>query len=216
MPIAEPVELLICDLDGTLVDSKYDLAAAVNHALSNLGFPTLEITAFPPLLGSGLSYLLRTVLQTTDEATLSQGRALFDAYYRQHVADFTRCYPGVLETLQKLPLQKAIYSNKAQWFTDAVVDALGLRPHFSFILGAQPERFPLKPDPAGIHLILEELAISPLRAVMIGDSTHDLEAGRAAGLRVGAVTYGYRPVEVLRQHHPDFLIDHFAELQQLL
>lgn len=210
------IRLLIFDLDGTLVDSRFDLADAVNYALERLGKPKLTYEELPPLLGSGLSYLLQKATLEEDSAILRHARRLFDEYYGQHHADKTRCYPGVKETLAALPhLKKAVYSNKAQDFTEAIIRELGLAPYFDKVMGAQPDKYPLKPDPAGIRIILEALGIPPEIALMVGDSTHDMEAGQAAGLRTCAVTYGYRPAEVLREAEPDYMIEGFPELLKL-
>ncbi|MCO6477701.1 MAG: HAD-IA family hydrolase [Phaeodactylibacter sp.] len=210
------IRLLIFDLDGTLVDSRFDLADAVNYALERLGKPKLTYEELPPLLGSGLSYLLQKATLEEDSAILRHARRLFDEYYSQHHADKTRCYPGVKETLAALPhLKKAVYSNKAQDFTEAIIRELGLAPYFDKVMGAQPDKYPLKPDPAGIRIILEALGIPPEIALMVGDSTHDMEAGQAAGLRTCAVTYGYRPAEVLREAEPDYMIEGFPELLKL-
>lgn len=210
------IRLLIFDLDGTLVDSRFDLGDAVNYALERLGKPKLTYEELPPLLGSGLSYLLQKATLEEDSAILRHARRLFDEYYSQHHADKTRCYPGVKETLAALPhLKKAVYSNKAQAFTEAIIRELGLAPYFDKVMGAQPDKYPLKPDPAGIRIILEELEVPPEKALMVGDSTHDMEAGRAAGLRTCAVTYGYRPAETLKEMKPDLMIGAFAELMAL-
>lgn len=210
------IQLIIFDLDGTLIDSRFDLGDAVNYALEKLGKPKLTYEELPPLLGSGLSYLLQKATQEEDPAILQHARRLFDEYYSQHHADKTRCYPGVKETLAALPhLRKAVYSNKAQEFTEAIIRKLGLAPYFDKVMGAQPERYPLKPDPAGIRIILEELGTPPESALMAGDSTHDMEAGKAAGLQTCAVTYGYRPAEVLQKAGPDYMIRSFSGLLEL-
>ena len=210
------IRLIIFDLDGTLVDSRFDLADAVNHALENMGKPRLSYEELPPLLGSGLSYLLEKATRETDPSVLRRVRHLFDEYYSRHYADKTRCYPGVRDTLAALPhLRKAVYSNKAQDFTAAIIRELGLAPYFDKVMGAQPDKYPLKPSPAGIRIILEELGIPPESALIVGDSTHDIEAGKAAGLRTCAVTYGYRPAEVLKEAGPDFMIGAFSELLRL-
>lgn len=212
----EDIRLIIFDLDGTLVDSRFDLADAANYALEKLGLPLLPYEAFPPLLGSGLSYLLQKATQAEEPSVRQQARQYFDEYYGRHYADKTRCYPGVEQALASLShLKKAVYSNKAQVFTEAVIGKLGLAPYFDMVLGAQPGRYPLKPDPAGIRIILESLRVPPENALMAGDSTHDMEAGRAAGLRTCAVTYGYRPAGMLKEMSPDFMIGSFTELLDL-
>ena len=211
------IKLLIFDLDGTLVDSRFDLADAVNYALKKLKKPQLTYGEIPPLLGSGLGYLLQKATGEEEPAVLQHARQLFDEYYSHHYADKTRRYPGVKETLAALGhLKKAVYSNKAQAFTAAIINELQLAPYFDQVLGAQPGLYALKPDPAGIRLILSELHVRPENALMVGDSTHDIEAAKAAGLHSCAVTYGYRPAELLAEMKPDFMIAHFSDLLKLL
>ncbi len=210
------IQLLIFDLDGTLVDSQYDLCDAVNHALRKLGRPLIAYEETPPLLGSGLSFLLRKAAGTDDEAVIEKAREYFDEYYSEHHADKTRPYPGVEETLQQLSdKKKAVYSNKLQHFTTRITEELKLEPYFDKVMGAQPDRYALKPNPEGIRIILSECGVPASQALMVGDSTHDIEAGRAAGLRTCAVTYGYRPEEILRRSKPDFVIHEFKELLHL-
>ncbi|HKK78311.1 MAG TPA: HAD-IA family hydrolase, partial [Phaeodactylibacter sp.] len=142
-----------------------------------------------------------------------QAKQYFDAYYEQHFTDKTRLYPGVMETLRALDAKtKALYSNKMQYFTDRIADALGLREQMDMVQGAQPESFALKPDPEGLYRILRKLDTPAAKALMIGDSTHDLEAGHAAGMKTCAVTYGYRPADVLEKQSPDYIIDRFPDL----
>lgn len=213
-----PIELIIFDLDGTLVDSRFDLCDGVNYALEKLGLARrISYEEVTPMLGSGLGYLLQVATGTTDNGLLGQARLHFDDYYGRYYAHKTRPYPGVVETLAALShLKKAVFSNKAQAFTAGIIRELQLEPFFDQVLGAQPERYALKPDPAGIRLLLSELQARPENALMVGDSTHDLEAAQAAGIRCCAATYGYRPAEVLAEKKPDFMIGHFNELQRLI
>lgn len=211
--MSSPFNLVIFDLDGTLVDSKYDLAAALTFALEPFGAGPVLADEIPPLLGSGLAALLRMSLPNASEDTLSEARARFNAYYDAHTADLSPVYPGVRETLEKLPgLRKAVFSNKIQVFTEQILRQLHLDSYFDLALGAQPELYPLKPSPAGILYILNQLGIPAEHTLMVGDSTHDMEAAKAAGVRCCAVTYGYRPAEALKQHQPDYLVDSFEEL----
>ena len=212
------IELIIFDLDGTLVDSRYDLCDGVNYALEKLGLPQrISYDQLPPMLGSGLGHLLQSASGASEADTLRQARQYFDDYYGQHYARKTRPYPGVVETLGALShLKKAVYSNKAQAFTAAIINELQLAPYFDQVLGAQPGLYALKPDPAGIRLILSELHVRPENALMVGDSTHDIEAAKAAGLHSCAVTYGYRPAGLLAESRPDFMIGHFGDLLKLI
>lgn len=213
-----PLQLLIFDLDGTLVDSRFDLADAVNHAMKKLGRPTISYEQLPGLLGSGLNHLLKTAANSSEKALLHTARKHFDDYYETHYIHKTRPYPGVLSTLRELSKrsQLAVYSNKLQYFTTKVIEGLDLAPFFDVIQGAAPERYPLKPHPAGIERIMKQLGISATNTMMIGDSTHDIEAGKEAGVRTCAVTYGYRPKEILKATAPDNMINRFEDLLDMI
>lgn len=216
MPLDAPFDLYIFDLDGTLVDSRFDLCDAVNHALARLGRPPIEVEQMPQLLGHGITRLLECVLDSEDAALVAEARRHFDQWYAHHYTDKTRPYDGVEEVLAHLAFaKKAVCSNKHHPFTVGIVRALGLEPHFDMVLGAQPERYPLKPAPDAIRLILDRLGVAPGRALIVGDSTHDIEAGKAAGVATCAVTYGYRPAEVLRAAGPDWMISDIRELMRL-
>jgi phosphoglycolate phosphatase len=213
MPISDAFDLIVFDLDGTLVDSRYDLADAVNYAMEQLGKPLLSYDDLPPLLGSGLAYLLEQATGTDDPQVIQRAKEYFDAYYEAHFVDKTQLYPGVMETLQALNRhKKAIYSNKLQYFTQRIADELKLTPLMDLVQGAQPELYALKPSPEGLHRILRKLNIPAERAIMIGDSTHDIEAGKAAGMKTCAMTYGYRSAAILKAEAPDYVLDQFSDL----
>lgn len=211
------IDLLIFDLDGTLVDSRHDLADAVNYALEQMGKIPLAYEQIPPLLGSGIGKLLEDATGTDDAAELIQARRFFDEYYGDFFARKTVCYPDVQETLEYFSSKrKAIYSNKFQAYTEGIARQLGIYPLFDIVQGANPGLYPLKPHPKGLQLILERLEIPAERALMIGDSTHDLEAAKAAGIRTCAVTYGYRSLEELLACEPDFTIPRLKDLVVLV
>lgn len=216
MALLDRISLIVFDLDGTLVDSRFDLADAVNYAMQQLGRPALSYDEVPPLLGSGLSYLLKEAAGTGDTEVLETAKTHFDDYYAQHFVTKTRPYPGVMETLRALkPKKTAIYSNKLQHFTSRIAEALEMAPLMDMVQGANPDAYPLKPHPAGLHRILEQLRVPADRALMVGDSTHDIEAAKAAGMHTCAVTYGYRSRRALEPVAPDYFIDRFPELRAL-
>ncbi len=210
-------ELLIFDLDGTLVNSQFDLQDAVNYALKKLERPLVSEDQITSMLGGGIRQLMALSLGEADEETLRLALSLFQEYYSRHFADKTRPYHGVGKALASLKgYKKAVLSNKLHLYTTGIIKKSGLYEQFDLVLGAQPDVYPLKPHPGGIAYILRELKAFPERAMMIGDSTHDMEAAQALGLKTCAVTYGYRPAEMLRQMQPDLMIDSMAELPKLL
>lgn len=207
------IQLIIFDLDGTIAQSHFDLCDATNQVLAHFGRPALSYEAVQPLLGSGLNALLREALRSQDSDLLSEAHRIFHDYYQDHYADKTIPYPGVAETLEQLPgIKKAVFSNKSHPYTVGMIRKLGLEAHFDLVQGTVPGEIPFKPDPKGILYILNTLAVRPQDALMVGDSTHDIEAGKAAGVRTAAVSYGYRPLSLLLELSPDMIFHSFAEL----
>ena len=210
------IQLIIFDLDGTIAQSHFDLCDAANQVLAHYSQPLLSYQAVQPLLGSGLNALLQDALQTRDQKQLKEAHRIFHNYYREHYANKTIPYPGVQQTLAQLKgIKKAVFSNKSHPYTVGMIQKLGLEKYFDLVIGTAPGKVAFKPDPQGIFHILETLNIQPEHTLMVGDSTHDLESGKAAGTLTAAVSYGYRPVSLLLEMKPDFTFDSFGELLRL-
>lgn len=208
--------LLIFDLDGTLVDTRLDLATAVNHALQQLGRPPLPLAVLTGFVGDGARTLVARALGNPEINDLETALRFFRAYYAEHLADHSRLYDGVLETLQHFRhKKKALLSNKPQEFTEPLLARLDLSKFFDVIVGARPD-LKLKPDPQPVHFILDQLGIPATGALIIGDGENDVLAGKAAGITTCAVTYGIRPAEKLLPLQPDFVIHNFSELKALM
>ncbi len=208
--------LLIFDLDGTLVDTRLDLATAVNHALQQLGRAPLPLSVLTGFVGDGARTLVARALDNFAAHELESALHFFRAYYAEHLVDHSRLYDGVLETLQYFRhKKKALLSNKPQEFTEPLLARLGLTPFFDVIVGARPD-LKLKPDPQPIHYILEQLGIPAANAMIIGDGENDVLAGKAAGITTCAVTYGIRPPEKLLPLQPDFVVHTFSDLKALV
>ena len=142
---------------------------------------------------------------------------LFMDYYSNNYTQKTTYYPDVPEVLHHFSgLKKAVYSNKFHPFTVDIVRTLALEPYFDIVQGTTIAGFKPKPDPAGIYNIAKKLAVKPKNILMVGDSTHDIDAGKNAGTYTCAVTYGYRPIEMLRDAEPDFMISNLKELISLI
>jgi phosphoglycolate phosphatase len=216
-----PRRFILCDLDGTLVDSAGDLAAALNRLLAAEGRRTLSQAEARQLIGDGTRVLVARGFAVTgaplDEPTLDDLLARFMADYARHAIDTTRPFPGVVETLQRLRNDGdvlGICTNKPEAPTRIMLDALGLSPFFSGI-SAGDSCSVRKPDPGHVRDALSRIDADPACTVMIGDSEHDVDAARAAGIPAIAVTYGYakKPLSELGAAR---LIDHFAELPDIL
>ncbi len=208
------IEFLIFDLDGTLVETSEDLRDAVNHAVTPFGAGPYDAPATISMVGAGIGELVRKALGPAQAGHYDEAFALFMEYYTAHVADHSKAYPGVEAALIALKdLRKAVLSNKNEALSRLLLDKLGLSKHFDLIAGADTYA-DLKPSPLPILRMLASLSVPINRAMMIGDSSQDIEAGRRAGLRTVGCAYGFRGRAALSA--ADFVIDSIEELPGLL
>ena len=210
------VRLLVFDLDGTLVDSKLDLALSVNAMRKEMGLAPLALEVIASYVGHGVTLLVRRSLGThATSENVEKGLAFFLAYYRDHMLDNTAPYPGVSEALEKLDGHKmAVLTNKPVVFSREMVTRLGFASYFSYVYGGNS--FPQKkPDPMGLHKLMEDLRISARETLMVGDSDTDIITGRNAGALTCGVTYGFG-AHTLQKVSPDLVIDDMRELPPLL
>lgn len=208
--------VLIFDLDGTLVDSKKDLTASVNHIRQQFDLPFLTEEEIARFIGNGALMLIRRALgPKATESNVQSGLQMFLAYYRAHMLDYTALYPGVRDTLDRLADCKlAVLTNKPVHFSCAMLDGLGIYKHFSAVYGGNSFDHK-KPDPVGVFQILSDTRGNRERTWMIGDSAVDVLTGRNAGIKTCGVTYGYA-TETFTDVPPDFLIDNFSDLEALV
>ncbi|MGB8541063.1 MAG: HAD-IA family hydrolase [Candidatus Acidiferrales bacterium] len=207
------VRALIFDLDGTLIDSKLDLALSINATLKNLGRAPLAHERIFGMVGSGASVLVQRALGLKDvtDAEVETGLAYFLSYYRSHMLDNTVPYPGVREglaLLQNYPM--AVLTNKPVNFSRAILDGLGLSRYFRFVYGGNSFE-KKKPHPIGVYTLLRELGSQPREAMLIGDSEIDIQTARNSGIWACGVTYGLG-TESLKSFPPDLLLDSLTEL----
>jgi len=220
------IQLVIFDLDGTLIDSRLDLVHSVNAALRHIGRPELPDDVIASYVGDGAPVLIQRALggEEVDEALVRKGLEFFLSYYRTHKLDHTTVYPGVaaaLAAIQNLaapssngsPRKLAVLSNKPVIPSKAIIDALGLGQFFSQVYGGNSFSTK-KPDPEGARRLLEEYGVQPQQAAIIGDSHVDVNTGRNAGMVTVGVTYGFAP-HTLQDEPPDVLVDHPSELPLL-
>jgi phosphoglycolate phosphatase len=217
MPEKIPVDLIVFDLDGTLVDSLPDLAAAVNHVCRTLGLPEHPVAAVQQMIGGGEKTLVRRFLGEANQGYFEAGLRLYLSHYSAHCGDRTRPYPGVKDTLAALSTKKrlAVLSNKLERLSRRVVEVMGLAPFFVAVKGGDSYGA-LKPSPEGLAALIRELGASPARTLMVGDKPADIVAGRGAGAHTLAVTYGYGEALSLREAGPDLMIGRIIELTDWL
>lgn len=205
-------DVVIFDLDGTLIDSRLDLANSVNYTRTRLGMSILPNELIYSYVGDGASTLIRRAFgREPTEAELKDALDVFIEHYKLHLLDNTVLYPGVLEALEGLAsLTLTVLTNKPINPTNSILRGLGVREKFALVYGGNSFE-QKKPDPVGIHKILEDSSASRARALIVGDSRIDVETGRNAQIATCGVTYGLAS-ETLAEADPDFLIDDPREL----
>ena len=206
------VRVLIFDLDGTLIDSKLDLAHSINATLEHMGRAPLTHDKIFSFVGNGAPVLVRRALgEGVTDAEADAGLVYFLSYYRAHMLDNTVPYPGVREGLQLLENHPmAILTNKPVRFSQAILDGLGLAKYFRFVYGGNSfER--KKPDPMGVETLLRDFGAAPQEAMMVGDSDVDVRTARNAGIWSCGVTYGLGS-DGLRANPPDLMLDTLTDL----
>lgn len=190
--MTEAAGALLWDLDGTLVDSRADLAAAGNHARAQLGLDPLPVDTVGSYVGDGVGKLVERLCPGIDQAAYRCARQAFDDYYHAHCLEQTGCYPGVFDAVVACAAagwRQAVVTNKATGFSRRILEHCRLADYFIFIYGG--DIGPRKPDPAAVRAVLAGLAVPAERAWMIGDHRTDLQVAAAAGLRSIHCTYGF-------------------------
>jgi phosphoglycolate phosphatase len=215
-----PAEAAIVDLDGTLVDTLGDFDVAINAMLRELELAPIDRAAIETMVGRGTEHLIRSVLAHVGAPSQLYQRA-WDEYERQYRAVnglHSHVYEGALEGLAALRqrgLRLACLTNKPGEFARALLDAKGLAPWFDAVFGGDAfER--KKPDPLPLLRACEALGSTPARTLMIGDSSNDARAARAAGCPVVLVTYGYNHGEPVRSVDADAFVDSIAQVRALI
>lgn len=216
------IKLMLFDLDGTLVDSKRDLARSINLMLRDLGRPALDEQIIASFVGDGAPVLVRRALAATDpqrkepDAELHRrALGLMREHYRRYMFLTTQLYPGVAETLAHFASKpKAVVTSKETDLTRLILERFGIAEHFQCIIGGD-ELAERKPDPRPVLEAARRLGGSASEAVMVGDAENDILAGRRAGAITCAVSYGFRSAERLAEFNPYALIDRFDQLMDL-
>jgi phosphoglycolate phosphatase len=208
---------LVFDLDGTLVDTKADLAAATNHMLESFNLPPLPIAQVEGYIGDGARVLVERALGPAQVHLVSRGFDFFMAYYEKHLLDRTQPYAGI-ETLlteaQAKGVSLSVLTNKPEAASRAILSGLGLASFFFTVVGGDtlPVR---KPNPHGVVYLQKLTNITLVETLLIGDSRIDVETGRAAGVPTCGVTWGFG-ANGFSIVPPQFLVDTPEQLRELI
>jgi phosphoglycolate phosphatase len=202
------MSLFIFDLDGTLIDSKQDLANSVNATRAFAGLDPLSNEIVSSYVGSGAPVLIQRAFPGASEAERDRLLRYFLDYYREHMLDSTTLYPGVRETLERLHAADAalaVLTNKPVRFSVRLLEGLGIDLLFFRIYGGNSFE-EKKPSPVGIHALVSESGAARERTIMVGDSAVDIMTARNAGVVACGVSWGFQP-ETFASAPPDFVIE---------
>lgn len=210
------VRALVFDLDGTLIDSKLDLALAVNAALEWMHRPPTTHDLIYSYIGNGAPMLIQRALgANATEDDCRRALEYFLTYYRAHMLDNTVTYPGVREGLEELShLPMAVLTNKPERISKMIIEGLGLAEYFQYVHGGNTFETK-KPDPKGMEILLRDFGAAPREVMMVGDSEVDVQTARNANTWACGVTYGLGS-EGLAEFPPDILVESLTELPALL
>jgi len=212
------MELLIFDLDGTLIDSRLDLANAVNAMRSHMGMSLLTNERVYQYVGNGAPVLVRRSLgEEASEAEFRRGFDFFMQYYGAHDLDYTTLYPGVRESLARFRdagKRMAVLTNKPTAMSRHILEGLEVSDLFFRVYGGDSFE-QKKPHPTGVEALMREAGCDRAATMMIGDSGVDVATARNAGIRCCGVTYGFQP-ETLADPAPEMVVDRMEQFADWL
>ena len=221
MSIHKP-ELVLLDLDGTLVDSIPDLARCLNLALTEHKQQTYNLSVVRNWVGNGIDKLIHRALTNDIDGKANSDihhkvKSSFMDFYRAEPCQLSDCYPGVREGLKQLQAENMILgvvTNKNEEFVEPILKQLDINQYINIIIGGNTlsER---KPHPLPLLHVAQKYNKEPAKSLMIGDSINDVNAARAAGFQIVCVSYGYNHGQDIQNTNPDAVIDSFVELNDL-
>lgn len=208
------VDTLIFDFDGVLVETGPDIAAAVNYTLNCLGVDALPVPRVISYIGGGAEVVLRRCLADRADALIAQALPIFIQRYHERCCVDSRLYPGVIEVLShyaRAGKRMTIATQKVEAITRSIMSTLGIASYFDVLIGSESVTH-RKPHPEAILKTLERTSTLPNRAVIIGDTPIDIQAGKAAGVFTVGVDYGYGTPEEIEAANPDFKLHQLTEM----
>ncbi len=209
---------IIFDLDGTLLDTLSDLAAAGNHALREMGFPTHETEKYRRFVGNGIPKLIERMCPPgTDEETLLKTKEVFSEYYELHKSDLTKAYEGMTELLAELKergVTAVCNTNKDNVFAEALLRSF-YGENIVETVGAGLGH-PTKPDPSAALYLAEKYARSGRKPLYVGDSNVDMQTAKNADIEACGVLWGFREREELEEYFPAYIAADISELRKII
>lgn len=212
------IDLIIFDLDGTLIDSSDDIAWSANRTLEYMGYGEMDSNDIKEGIGWGVKTLLEKLMPLEAPERINEAREKFLEYYWDHLTVNTILYPGVRETIDYFKdhdKRMAVVTNKPIKFTEKILNELAMLDFFLMVLGGDslPNR---KPNPEPVEKVITTLGVSKGKTVFVGDSQIDSETGKRAGIFTIGVEYGFRGRKELEDSGFDIIISEFSELTKIL
>jgi phosphoglycolate phosphatase len=211
-----PIDLIVFDFDGTLLETHKNIAWAVNQTLSHFGLKPRSEKQIAGFIGIGVDHLIKSSLGQKNQDLFEKAVRFFLETSRKNFLKKVRIYPGIKEVLDHFKdKHKVVITNKTYFITRLTLEAFHLSRHFEKVLGGDypPLR---KPGPAKIKMVLKEFSVRPERAIIVGDMDIDIQTGINAGIHTCAVTYGLCTKKELAEHNPEFLISSIRELKKII
>ncbi|MGR3317417.1 MAG: HAD family hydrolase [Candidatus Anammoxibacter sp.] len=208
------LDLIIFDLDGTLINSKDDIANAVNHMLTELGLNRIENKIIYSYVGKGVPKLVERSLTEKHLDKFDEAVSLFKKYYAEHLLDITTLYPNVKDILNHFRnKKKAVVTNKDQSYSLPILKELGIFNCFDKLLYGDSVANK-KPHPEAIYTVIKELEVGKNRSLMVGDTNADITAGKNAKIHTCGLTYGFGSKEELQTADAELIIDDIIDLKR--
>jgi len=213
--------LVVFDLDGTLVDSRRDLADSANEMLAGYGAPPLGEEAIGRMVGSGAAQLVARALEAANlEVPLETALAQFLAHYDRRLTHHTRPYPGIPELLDELAagdVKMSLLTNKPLDASTRILETFNLIDHFRLLVGGDGP-WPRKPQPDGLRFLMKEESAEPADTVLIGDSSVDLQTARNGGVRICLARYGFGFLDLAPEmlRGDEILVDRARDIAQAI
>ncbi len=211
-------DLVIFDLDGTLVDSFEDICLSINQLLSGYELPVLNADSVREFIGKGVRHLIMCSLEVSGGTAIEIGEALrrYTDIYETRCLEHTRLYAGVARLLPRFfALPCAVLTNKPEAAARTILSFLGIADRFAFIAGGDTFDT-MKPSAEPVLTLARMAGADPGRTLMVGDSVYDIQAAHAAGAVACAVTWGFQSPEMLKALKPRYTVSAFEDLLDII